>query len=280
MAWYGPVEPGPNWRTLAENTMVAREFSVPETEGLAKVQAYLDGGGGESGSQSVRPAFYDAEHHMLMAVGDPITVTAGDPPRWLDLRLSIEYIGQPIMGEHFRVALHSGRTSGVARVATEPGPGQLWTDSYADGPDEMCPASPTAIQLPSSALLTSAVWDPTKPEADDLHYSRYAHATAQAVFRKSTPDHTTQRFATCEWYGGRLSEEQGSNALVRSEGPLAELVGERLMVTNPATGANVAVYCHAENSQVVTDLSLSRRAFMEVAYLSTEQLDVIVEVLV
>ena len=67
---------------------------------------------------------------------------------------------------------------------------------------------------------------------------------------------------------------------MRSDGPLAHLVGERLEVRNLATQRSVRVYCHALNSEVQTDISLSRRAFQAIGYLATEELDVTVEVLV
>ena len=279
MSWYGPLDPGPTTLALTADRMYARDFTVKLADGLVKVMAYLDGGGAGAGQQQVRAAIYNADTRALIDFGDPLTILAGDPPGWVDLRFGA--MGKALTVENVRVCLHAGPVGGVVRTRTDPGAGKAWPDTFADGADDTCPASPSAVALPSISMLTTTFWDPTNPrEATDLHYSRYAFSTAQTIFRHSTADRRTQQFATAEWYGAKLDPEQGSNALVRSDGPLADLVGERLLISNPGTPRSVAVYCHAENAEVVTDISLSRRAFLALDYLSTEELDVIVEVLV
>ena len=277
MSWHGPITPGPNTVAVQADTHYARVLTVPD-ERLVKMIARLDGGGAGSGTQRVRAAIYDETTRELVAAGDDVTITAGDSARWVDLPLAAEYLGRAPGSTSLRVCLHGGPTGGVARVNSTAGSSLSWSDSFADGPAATCPPTGAALQIPTLALLTSARWTPEG--ADDLHVARYGFNTAQAVFLQSTAESRSQRFATCEWYGGKLSEEQGSNALVRSDGPLADLVGERLLVSDPAGGRSVAVYCHAENSQVRTDLSLSRRAFLAIGYLADEVLDVTVEVLV
>jgi hypothetical protein len=242
VSWYGPITPGGNTVSVQADTHYVRVLTVTD-EPLVKMVARLDGGGAGSGTQQVRAAVYDEVTRELVAVGDEVAITAGDLAAWVDLPLAADYLGKAPGSSSLRVCLHGGPTGGIARVASTAGGSLSWTDSFADGPAPTCPASAAALQIPTLALLTAARWAPEG--ADDMHIARYGFSTAQHVFRQSTPDARSQRFATCEWYGGKLSEEQGSNALVRSGGPLADLVGERLLVSDPAEGRSVAVYCHA-----------------------------------
>jgi hypothetical protein len=75
--------------------------------------------------------------------------------------------------------------------------------------------------------------------------------------------------ASVGWHGGSTSE-QGSFAVVRRGGPYVDLVGEVLRV---AAGGRESFVVVLESADVTEDLSLARRPFLNLAYLSTEILE-------
>lgn len=70
--------------------------------------------------------------------------------------------------------------------------------------------------------------------------------------------------ASCGWYGQSFDPHVGSFAIVARDGPLADMVGERLALTRRDTGTTrtVYVYCLRDSDQLTEDISLTRRAFM------------------
>lgn len=68
------------------------------------------------------------------------------------------------------------------------------------------------------------------------------------------------------WYGG-VTSESGSFAVVRRGGPYVDLVGEILRVVAGGRESFVVVL---ESADVVEDLSLARRPFLNLASLATE----------
>ncbi|MET0604180.1 MAG: hypothetical protein ABW167_19505 [Baekduia sp.] len=80
------------------------------------------------------------------------------------------------------------------------------------------------------------------------------------------------------WYGSSLSRERGSFALVNRGGPLEDLVGDRLRLTDPQTGRSVVVYAFASEG-LDHDIHVTRRAYAAVSLLAVDRIDVTVEVL-
>jgi hypothetical protein len=82
------------------------------------------------------------------------------------------------------------------------------------------------------------------------------------------------------WHGTRFNRETGAFALVRSSGPLAHLIGERLKVTLVTNRHRVVyVYVNGSTDRVYADLSLTRRAWLNLAPLSEKEAPVYVEVM-
>ena len=73
--------------------------------------------------------------------------------------------------------------------------------------------------------------------------------------------------ATCGWHGTSFDPLRGSFAIVSRDGPLADMVGERLAVTRRdlAETRTVYVYVHTDSDDMTEDISLTRRAFMGMA---------------
>lgn len=82
----------------------------------------------------------------------------------------------------------------------------------------------------------------------------------------------------CGWYGTSISTERGSFALVNRGGPLEDLVGDRLRITEPNSGRQVIVYCFA-TEQLDYDIHLTRRAYAALSLLAVDRIAVQVEVL-
>lgn len=92
----------------------------------------------------------------------------------------------------------------------------------------------------------------------------------------SPPVAGSTRSATCGWHGTFTDPNRGAYAVVAPDGPLADLLGERIRVRS---GARAVVATVTAERDIPEDLSLARRAFLELALLSTEELRVSVEVL-
>jgi hypothetical protein len=70
--------------------------------------------------------------------------------------------------------------------------------------------------------------------------------------------------ATCGWHGTAFDPQRGAFGIVSVDGPLADMVGERLVVTrrDVSPARTVYVYVHSDSETLTEELSLSRRAFM------------------
>lgn len=85
--------------------------------------------------------------------------------------------------------------------------------------------------------------------------------------------------ASCGWHGSAFDPERGAFGIVASDGPLADLVGERLKVTrrDVSPARTVWVYVHADSETLTEELSLSRRAFMALGDLALDSVQVSVD---
>lgn len=99
----------------------------------------------------------------------------------------------------------------------------------------------------------------------EVQWSRRAFPEAQALLR-GVPL-AGLRFVEVGWHDATTHPEVGSIAVVRTGGPLEDLVGEVLRVTR--SGREVFVYCYG-GAGVPTDLSLARRPFMALDHLARE----------
>ena len=138
------------------------------------------------------------------------------------------------------------------------------------------PITPLSASLPMIASLFDSA---AAPDVEDIELSRLPWDQTQTVFAGGVL-RNSRAVATAGWHGNYLDAEQGAVAIVRSDGPLAAMVGERIKVSRD--DRVVYVYVHDEQAfpdeLAGEDLSLSRRAFLGLAPWSVEALEVIVEI--
>lgn len=114
----------------------------------------------------------------------------------------------------------------------------------------------------------------------ELMIARRAFPVAQGLLEAPVL-RTAAPAAAIGWHDTSVCTESGSIAVVPREGDLADLVGEILVVKRrlPTELRGVYVYVIGSAAEVIDDLSLSRRAFLHLAVLSTEALECSVEVI-
>ena len=85
------------------------------------------------------------------------------------------------------------------------------------------------------------------------------------------------RVVSCTWYGTDVHEERGAFCLVKADTDLVSLVGDHLRIMHGAR--EVLVYCLGSNADIPTEIALTRRAYMQLTFLATEELNVEVQVI-
>jgi hypothetical protein len=118
-------------------------------------------------------------------------------------------------------------------------------------------------------------WNP--PGAvDDLMLAQLPFPTAQRLLAGAAVRGSRER-VLAEWHGTSADGDtiQGSLAMVNPDGPLADLVGERIKVTFQTR--SVIAYVH-KSGQLDDDLSLTRTLFARLARLDATNISVLVEV--
>lgn len=125
----------------------------------------------------------------------------------------------------------------------------------------------------------------TIPDVPDDQLARLPWSLSQQAFGSAGPLRTTRRSARAGWHGTSVDPEEGANCIVRSDGLLADLVGERLRVTyRVGTKERVIfVYCHDEQDfpeeAADEDVSLTRAGFRRLAPLALDGITVTIQVL-
>lgn len=84
--------------------------------------------------------------------------------------------------------------------------------------------------------------------------------------------------ATCGWHGLNIDASRGAYAVALEGGACEQLVGQvcRFSVVGPRT-RSVYAYLYGTVDDLLEDVSLSRRAFLQLAPLWTEELTVVVQ---
>ena len=124
--------------------------------------------------------------------------------------------------------------------------------------------------------------DPVKAQQDlELMASRRAFPVSQQLLagpvqREASPA------ATVGWHNTDICAETGAIAVVPPEGILSGLVGDVIVVkrSTPTLIRGVFVYVVGTSGDLIDDLSLSRRAFLDLGLLSSERLTCSVGVIV
>lgn len=119
-------------------------------------------------------------------------------------------------------------------------------------------------------------WTPPEGATED-YYAALPWPESQRKLAEGAAVPHSARLATCGWHGTKIDPNRGAFAIVRSDGPLADLLGERVRVGAYPRAAYV--YVTDERADVEEDISLTRRAFAALAPLATDELAVKVEVM-
>jgi hypothetical protein len=182
--------------------------------------------------------------------------------------------------------VHAGPVADGARyyVADSPGNRTSYTAPYVAGPPATLPSGSSASGPVVMFLETISAVDVPDDVPDDYLASLPFDLT-QRVFGAAGVIAGSRVTAVAGWYGNTFDPTTGANAIVRYDGPLADLVGERILVSRRGTtdARSVAVYVHDERSfpdELATeDLVLSARAFLAIGNQTLDDLDVEVGIL-
>lgn len=240
-----------------------------------------------SAGQVIRPVVgTDDGTQKLVVAGDEVRIPAGMPPTWYTLPFST----RPALpaGQVPLAGLWGGQFDlGVAVEGdADLGSGFLFGPAAYHPTDQ--PPQPADVEdvldysLKSLFVIVGA--DPwTPPDVEDAALARLPWTVAQDALA-SGPVTASRRSAVAGWHGRSTDPETGAFCIVRSDGPLADLVGERVRVTyrDGTITRSVALYCHDEQDfgeAADEDVSLTRRAMLALAPLAWDAVPVEVEVL-
>lgn len=256
------VAPGVAFEVVADKKY-ASSFFAPACA-VAKLTVLLDGLGSGIGNQTIRAIIYDAATGALLAVGDETVIADGAPTKWTDLLFSNYPGGVVLKAGDVQIGLIGGTNTNTVRVWGRPSVGGIVfnTDTYADGAASSFGAASTTDTLMgefATFILPAAV-----PLETEFYYARFPFPLAQAALDTGKVVENSGQIASLGWHGTRIDPERGSFAVVNADGPLADLVGERLKITSSGGEARprtVFVYCHTRAS-IEEDLSVTRRLFL------------------
>ena len=253
-------------------------FTFPASVRVPKLTAYLDGLGSGLGDQVVRGVIYDPSDNRL-AQGSEVTIRGDSPAAWVDLPFTdVGGVAIPTAGA-YRLGVIAGAANNSGRIygaATSPLGGKWNADTYADGAAAAFGAATTVTSDLSIFATYTGPW--VKPDETDDYYGRLPFELAQSVLGEGAALVTLA--GECEWHGTKTDPERGSFCMVRSDGPLAALVGERIRVTSlEAASRSVVAYVHNESAELTEDLSLTRKLYLALSLLSTDSVNVKIEVL-
>jgi hypothetical protein len=276
MAISGHMRIGTNLHTVAADTKLLAGITLGAAGRVAKATVYLDGQGAGVGAQVARAALYDSTGALK---GTSAQVSVGDSraPGWTDFVFTG---GVALTAGTSFLGLHGGEVSDTIRAYADAAP-VVSADTYADGAAALAGGELAAPPGGLSAFLTHSPTFTPSAAANDEYHAALPFWEAQTKLGDEPPVAGIAHSMTCGWHGTRLDPRRGSFALVRREGEFAlgddnDLIGERVRVTYRDRSVNVYVVGDADLDD---DISLSRRAFAALGLLSTEFLDVDVEVL-
>lgn len=151
--------------------------------------------------------------------------------------------------------------------------GRTGVDSYADGASDPFGAS-TWDDFDLSVFAPWFLPWSVPADATEELYARLPFELSQIVLR-STGTLPGEFDVDATWHSTSADAETGAFAIVDANGPLADLVGERLLVTvrglDEETPPSVAVFVNSEAELYDADISLTRRTFQELSGLGTNE---------
>ena len=133
----------------------------------------------------------------------------------------------------------------------------------------------------SAFAVVRPLWQPPAASiVDDEYLAGLSFTSAQNAFtRDSAPVVGTNKTVTAGWHGTYVNDSKGSFAVVKTDGLLADFVGERVLVTHRLTRRSVAVYVITESDLITEEISLARRPWIALGSPSDGNLIVSAQVL-
>lgn len=278
----GETRAGDTVTVVAVDTKRVAQFAVTSEQRLVKLSVLCDGAGGAAPSLRalVRGVVYQGD--ALLGVGSEVVVDSGAPFAWRDLPLlETTREGVSVSAGTIEYGLIVGGDANVLRVAQidpqSPG-GRFNADPYANGPTTVFGSS-TPLTANMSIFATSTVpWVPI-PSTPVAEMARLGWDDTQELLLSPTLVSPTY-VSDVTWHGTSVDANRGAFAIVRSDGPLAGLVGSRIQVTTLGRRPRSAlVYVWATVPSLDGDISLSRRAFAAIALLAEDSVEAFIEVL-
>lgn len=248
---------------------------VPGDVTVGSVSIYLDAEGPVAGAMRVRGIVVaQLGSDVRSAQTEIIEVGAGEEAGWYTLRLETPLTGS--ISANWQMGFHFDGAQ-VLRYYGDPTDTEgVWaTDVWGGGTDVIVSEDGTN---PKPLAFADYLPPQSLPLETDSYYARLGFPSAQKALGVGGPE--SRKRAVIGWHGSFLDGESqgGSFGIVNTEGSLTDLLGERVKVTYGKR--SVVVYVHrAVDLDAAEDLSLSRRAFMALAPLPTDELVVRVEAL-
>lgn len=268
---------------LPTDTLVTNPaITLSETEYPVRVAAYLRSVPGSLIQQKIRAVVYTVAGALLI-VSDEVTVPAATVTGWVTFEFPTPIA---LAAGDYLVALHGGPgADGVDYyTAADASDRKVYTAAYADGPPATLPSGTSETGAVVMFLETIRGFVVPAGVSDD-YLATLPFDVTQEVFGASAPISNTRVSATAGWYGTTFDPTTGANAIVRSDGPLAGLVGERIIVTRRGAPADRNVYVYVSNELdfpdelAGEDLELTARAFLALGPETLDSIDVDVRVL-
>jgi hypothetical protein len=272
--------------SFAANRRIAQSVrSLLQDVYLVKLSVYADGMGAAGADQALRGAIFDATGNTL-AVGSDVVIPAGTHAQWWDLPILVPGGQVLLFDATYLFGIHFGQSSFGARIAAHSLTGipalqsSDLADLFEDGTNQsigVVTPIPTGSDLAIYATYVSR-WQP--PQEQVAYYARLPYAEAQSLlFTGPTPEFFS---TTCGWHYTAIDPETGSFCIVDPNGPLAGLLGKRLLITNGTAPSQPSVVAYCQRSIALptgVPISVTRRLFTELAPLSSANISVRVEVM-
>lgn len=196
----------------------------------------------------------------------------------------VAMFGGPIVGD---VAAF---TTSEGAFAPGDGSGLQWLPALAGDPPQY---ADHPIAVAENALIATtgnprplmnliAVPEYEAPDVDELALSRQPWEVTQRIFA-GAPLKATRAVVRAGWHGTILDTEDGAVCVVRDDGPLADLVGQRLRVRRRARSGYRTVYLYVHrampfpDAKLDEDVSLPRRPWLALERWAKDGVPVIVE---